>query len=80
MNPRVIKVKAEQNFQLLLTFSNGEVRIFDVGPFLHIGRFSELIQPGIFQSANQVMGTVQWSNGLDLCPDMLYLDSIPAQL
>lgn len=34
MNPRVIKVRPEQDFSLLLTFSNGEVKRFDVKSFL----------------------------------------------
>ena len=78
MNPRVVSVRPEPGFTLLLTFDNGEHRRFDVKPVLHIGRFTELKNSGIFNSVKQSLGTVQWSNGLDLCPDMLYLDRIPA--
>ncbi|HBB93036.1 MAG TPA: DUF2442 domain-containing protein [Bacteroidales bacterium] len=76
MNPRVVTVKPEPAFKLLLTLTNGEVRRFDVIPVLQIGRFAELRKPEIFNSVTPVLGTIQWSNGLDLCPDMLYLDSV----
>ena len=77
MNPRVLKVQPEPGFTLLLSFDNGEIRRFDVNPVMNIGRFSELKLSEIFNSVKQVLGTIQWSNGLDLCPDMLYLDSVP---
>lgn len=39
MNPRVTKVKPSQNYTLQITFSNGEVKDFDVKPYLGIGIF-----------------------------------------
>ena len=75
MNPRVTNVKPEQNFTLLITFSNGEVKIFDVKPYLGIGIFSELKDLSVFNSVKPCLGSIQWSNGVDLCPDTLYLDS-----
>lgn len=75
MNPRVINVKPEQNFSLVLTFSNGEVKRFDVNPYLGIGIFKELKDLSVFNSVKPFLGSIQWSNGLDLCPDTLYLES-----
>ena len=77
MNPRIISVKPEEGYKLILTFDNGEEKIFDVTPVLGIGRFSELRDPALFNSVRPIMGTIQWSNGLDLCPDMLFLDRFP---
>ena len=37
MNPRVKSVKAESNFVLLLEFSNGEKKRFDVSPYIGKG-------------------------------------------
>lgn len=76
MNPRIISVKPEQNFSLLLTFGNGEVKRFDVKPYLEIGIFKELKDIGLFNSVKPFLGSIQWSNGVDLCPDTLYLESI----
>jgi hypothetical protein len=77
MNPRVIDVKPVVNFQLELTFSNGETRVFDVKPYLNTGEFVQLKKEAIFASVVCTMGTIQWQNGLDLCPDTLYEDSVP---
>jgi hypothetical protein len=77
MNPRIAKVKATDNFNLVLTFTNGEVKIFDVKPYLDKGMFSELCDNNQFNSVRCVLGSIQWSNGLDLCPDTLYEESVP---
>ena len=76
MNPRIVNVKPEQNFTLLLTFSNGEVKRFDVKPYLEIGIFKELQDLSVFNSVKPFLGSIQWANGVDLCPDTLYLESI----
>ena len=65
------------DYTLELTFTNGEVRIFDVTPYLDIGIFRELQDLRNFNSVRPVLGSIQWRNGQDLCPDTLYLDSVP---
>ena len=75
MNPRVIDVKPEKNFSLLLTFSNGEKKRFDVNPYLGIGIFKDLKDLSLFNSVKPFLGSIQWANGLDLCPDTLYTES-----
>ena len=75
MNPRVTNVKPAQNYMLQITFSNGEVKKFDVKPYLGIGLFKELQDLSVFNSVTPFLGSIQWSNGVDLCPDTLYLDS-----
>jgi hypothetical protein len=77
MNPRVTKVKPVINFQLELTFSNGEEKVFDMKPYLNTGRFIQLKNEAMFASVLCTMGSIQWQNGLDLCPDTLYEDSVP---
>lgn len=75
MNPRVSNVQPQQNYFLLITFDNGEVKRFDVNPYLEIGIFKELKDMSVFNSVKPFLGSVQWSNGVDLCPDTLYLES-----
>jgi hypothetical protein len=77
MNTRVIKVKPTGDFKLKLTFSNGEEKVLDMKPFLNTGRFTELKNEAMFASVVCTMGSIQWQNGLDLCPDSLYEESIP---
>ena len=77
MNPRVTEVKPTIDFHLELTFSNGENRVFDMKPYLNIGRFVQLQNEAMFASVVCTMGSIQWQNGLDLCPDTLYEESVP---
>lgn len=77
MNPRVVAVSPRPDYSLELTFTNGEVRIFNVTPYLNIGIFRELRDLRYFNSVRPVLGSIQWRNGQDLCPDTLYLDSVP---
>lgn len=75
MHPRVRDVKPNRDFTLTLTFTNGEVKVFDVKPYLDKGIFKELNELSLFNSVKPFLGSIQWKNGQDFCPDMLYLES-----
>ena len=77
MNPRVKTVKPNPDYTITLVFTNGEVKRFDVKPYLNIGIFQELKDMSVFNSVQPFLGSVQWENGQDFCPDTLYLDSVP---
>ena len=67
------------DYRLLITFENGERRIFDVTPYLDKGVFRELRNAAAFNSARVCFDTVEWSNGADLCPEALYEGSMPVE-
>ena len=75
MNPRVDAVKPNDDFTIELTFKNGEVRIFDMRPYLDIGIFKELRDINKFKLVRVSMGSILWQGGQDLCPDTLYIES-----
>jgi len=75
MNPRVKKATPCQNYTVHLTFDNGEEGIFDVKPYLDKGVFQELKDLHFFSSVKPSMGTIQWKNGQDFCPDTLFIES-----
>ncbi len=77
MNPRVKTVKPNPDYTITLTFANGEVRRFDVKPYLDKGFFQELQDLSNFNSVKPFLGSVQWRDGQDFCPDTLYEDSVP---
>jgi len=78
MNPRIKAVRPEPDFHLRLTFSNDEVRVYDVRPIIEQGGvFDELKSESAFRSVHPWHGTVQWAGGQDICPDTLYEDSVP---
>jgi len=76
MNPEVIKVRPEENYMLHLWFTNGEEGILDIKPYLNKGIFRELNDLSVFNSVHPFLGTIQWANEADLCPDTVYLDSV----
>jgi hypothetical protein len=75
MNPRVKSVIALDDYLLEIIFSNEEKGRFDLKPYLEFGLFSTLKEKKLFQTAKPSSGTIVWSNGLDICPDTLYLES-----
>ena len=80
MNPRVQSVVPKEDYKLQITFTNGEVGIFDCGHLVDFGVFREFRDVGYFSSARVAHGTVVWPHDQDICPDTLYEDSskIPA--
>jgi hypothetical protein len=65
------------DFKLRLTFFNGEQRVLDVTPWLDTGIFRQLRDVALFNTAYISFDTVAWSNGADLCPEVLYEQSVP---
>ncbi len=78
MNPRVASVTALQDQTLLLQFNNGERRRMDIRPYLAYPVFARLCEPGFFALVRADHGTVSWPGGIDLDPDSVYLESVPA--
>jgi hypothetical protein len=75
MNPRIVRVEPNEDYTLTLTFTNNEVKIFDMRPYLDQGIFKALKERSQFNSVRPFLGSIQWQGGQDLCPDTLYLDS-----
>lgn len=69
---RVSSVRAEPNFNLLLTFSNDERRRFDMNPYLRFPVYQPLQNPGFFGLARVEYGTVVWPGDIDIAPETLY--------
>ena len=77
MNPHVTSVRALDDYQLEVSFENGECRRFDVKPYLGRGIFVRLRDRSLFQAVRAVAGSVEWPGGLDLSYDTLYLGGRP---
>jgi hypothetical protein len=60
----------------MIWFENGEQKIFDVKPYLNKGVFSQLKDTSLFASVRVIAGSIEWSNGLDLSYDTLYLEGL----
>ena len=70
------EVEPIDNYQLLLTFENGEKRQFDMKPFLDYGIFQELKDLKIFNTVRSSFDSIEWANEADFDPEILYQKSI----
>ena len=77
MNPHVKAVRPLDDYELEVSFENGESRRFDVKPYLDRGIFVRLRDLALFQLPRVVAGSVEWPGGLDLSYDTLYLGGQP---
>lgn len=72
-----VAVKPLKNYMLHVTFSNGEVRRFDVKPYLSMPFFAPLKDETAFQRVFVNGITVEWQNGRDIAPHELYDNALP---
>jgi hypothetical protein len=77
MFPKLKAVEPLQNYLLLLTFDNGEQRHFDMNSYLDKGIFADLKDQTLFRTVRVSFDTIEWCNGADLCPEVLYSQSLP---
>jgi hypothetical protein len=75
MNPRVTIVRYKKPYKLILTFSNKEVKEFDVSRYLTYPVYEVLKDEAFCQTARVFNGTVIWDDSTDFDPDTLYLES-----
>ncbi len=90
---RITKVVPQRNFTLLLSFDNGETRLYDVHPLIEPKTVFACLQDwNIFRRVYldedhsvawdidpNIDSREKWDNQLDLCPDSCYMDSVPYQ-
>lgn len=69
------KVQPVSNYKLILTFENGEKRLFDMNPYLKTGIFQELQDINIFNTVRVSFDSIEWDNEADLDPEKLYNES-----
>lgn len=66
----------KDNYKMLLTFENGEIKEFDCSTLFNEKPFQVLSNPALFAQAKIEYGTVVWPNEIDIAPETLYLDSV----
>ncbi len=72
---KVVGVRPLDDYQLELSFSNGETRLFDAQPYLDRGIFTELKDPSYFRSVRLAFGSIAWPHEQDFGPESLYAES-----
>ena len=80
LRPTAINVVTQPDYHLLVTFDNGETKLFDVKPYFAFKAFQELMGSHLFNTVKPAGLSVEWLNGQDICPDELYENSIPVNI
>ena len=62
----LVQVKPIEGYKLLITFDNGEIRLFDIEPYLKDSFFSPLRNLSIFHSARVNPISIEWDGGTDI--------------
>lgn len=70
--PKVLSVQPIENYNILLTFETGEVKTFDVKPYIKGNWFGELKDIQTFNTVRPCGNTIEWENGQDIAPHELY--------
>ena len=73
-------VIAYEDYTLLITFSTGEKRIYDVRPLLGKKIYAPLNNLSFFLCARAEYGTVIWNDDVDIAPEHLYECSHPFKI
>ena len=77
-SPRIVRVRPNDDFSLTIAFKTGEVKRFDVTPYLNASDFfHELAAPAYFRKAFPDGSAVEWPNGQSLCSDTLVSERNP---
>ncbi|MEK7263826.1 MAG: DUF2442 domain-containing protein [Bacteroidota bacterium] len=77
----IISVTPLEQFRVQLSLSNGKNKTVDLEPFLQGPVFEQLRKNvQLFRSVyvDDELGTIAWSNGADIDPDVLLEDLTPA--
>lgn len=68
----VVNVHAQPDYKLLMQFENGEIRRFDMSPYMNQKPWVMLKNSPLFYLAKVEYGTVVWPEEIDIDPETLY--------
>lgn len=71
-----IAVECLSDYKLLITFSNGEKKIYNAQNDIHQGVLTKLQNKSFFAQAKIARGSVVWDDEIDIAPETLYAESI----
>lgn len=71
-----VAVKCLRDYKLLITFSNGEKKIYNAQDDIHQGVLTKLQNKTFFAQAKIARGSVVWNDEIDIAPETLHAESI----
>jgi len=73
---KIIAVKPLDNYMLQVKFEGKGTRLFDMKPYIKGEFFGQLKDKDYFNSVYLTDISIEWANGQDMCPDVIYNNSI----
>ena len=72
---RVTQVEPRDGFRIWIQYSDGSAGEVDLSDMIAKGVFRAWDDPGFFDRVHVAPhGAVAWSEGIELCPDALYIE------
>lgn len=72
----VSSVEPKDNYNLLVTFENGEKRLVDCAALLDKSVYKPLKNKAFFDTVKMEYGTAVWNGRIDISPEYLYLNGV----
>lgn len=72
----VSSVEPKDNYNLLVTFENGERRLVDCTSLLEKTVYRPLKNKAFFDTVKMEYGTAVWNSRIDISPEYLYLNGV----
>ena len=77
ITPRIIRAKALEDYKIELLYETGELKIYDMTELLNTCKFYKNLKDKKKFKEITISGlTIQWQNGEDVAPELLYNDSV----
>ena len=78
ITPRIIEVKALDNYYIYIKFKTGEEKVYDMGTHIRdLDFYKKLKERNYFENVHPRGCSIEWANGEDVAPENLYYNSIP---
>lgn len=71
MKTDAVRVRALDNYCIEVSLQDERIGRFDMTPYLDIGLFKRLREPGYFARVDVQFGAICWPDGQDIAPETL---------
>lgn len=79
ITPKILQVRMLDDYKIYLIYETGEEKIYDMSKLLNTSKFYEKLKDKEKFKKVKIMGlSLQWEDGEDIAPEILYNDSILA--
>ena len=81
LSPKITGIEPLENYKLKLNYETGEIKLFNVLPYISGEWYEELYNENYFKSVHITSNGygIEWENGQDIAPHELYDMSIVIQ-